>query len=95
MDLNKIYKKSDSIVSRKIADEVILIPIRKNVGDLECIYTLNEVAGRIWELVDGKTTLKEIRDMIVNEYEVPPVEVEKDIIGCLRELEFVKAVTEG
>jgi hypothetical protein len=95
MDLNKIYKKSAAIVSRKIADEVILVPIKKNVGDLECIYTLNEVAGRIWELVDGKTTLKEIRDMIVNEYAVPPVKVEKDIMGCLRELEFVKAVTES
>ena len=94
MDMNKIYKKSESIVSRKIADEVILIPIKKNVGDLECIYTLNDVAGRIWDLVDGKTTLKEIRDIIVHEYEVPPVEVEKDIIGCLRELECVKAVTE-
>ena len=95
MDLKKIYKKSDAIVSRKIAEEVILIPIKKNVGDLECIYTLNEVAGRIWELMDGETTLQEIRDMIVNEYNVSPVEVEKDIMGCLRELESVKAVAEG
>ena len=31
----KIYKKDDSIVSRKIADEFILVPIRQNVGDLE------------------------------------------------------------
>lgn len=95
MDLNKIYTKSDSIVSRKIADEVILVPIRQDVGDLESIYTLNEVAACIWELVDGKSTVKEIRDVIVSEYEVPPIEVEKDIMGCLRELESVKAVTEG
>ena len=32
--LEKVYKKSDSIVSRKIADEFILVPIRQNVGDL-------------------------------------------------------------
>ncbi len=95
MDLEKIYKKSDSVVSRKIADEVILVPIRQDVGDLEKIYTLNEVASRIWELVDGRATLKEIRDVIVNEYEAPPIEVEKDIMGCLRELKSVKAVTEG
>ncbi len=95
MDSNTIYTKSDSIVSRKIADEVILVPIRQDVGDLESIYTLNEVAARIWELVDGKSTVKEIRDVIVSEYEVPPIEVEKDIMGCLHELESVKAVTEG
>ncbi|MFH1674133.1 MAG: PqqD family protein [Pseudomonadota bacterium] len=95
MDLDKIYTKSDSIVSRKIADEVILVPIRQDVGDLESIYTLNEVAARIWELLDGKSTVKEISDVIVSEYEAPPVEVEKDIVGCLSELESVKAVTEG
>ncbi|MBW2646537.1 MAG: PqqD family protein [Deltaproteobacteria bacterium] len=95
MDLDKVYTKSDSIVSRKIADEVILVPIRQDVGDLESIYTLNEVAARIWELVDGKTTVNEIKDIVVNEYEVPPIEVEKDIVGCLGELESVKAVTEG
>lgn len=95
MDLYKIYEKSDSIVSRRIANEVILVPIRQDVGDLESIYTLNEVAARIWELVDGKSTVKEIRDVIVSEYAVPPIEVEKDIMGCLSELESVRAVTEG
>lgn len=95
MNLDKIYKKSDSVVFRKIADEVILVPIRQDVGDLEKIYTLNEVASRIWELVDGRATLKEIRDVIVDEYEAPLIEVEKDIMGCLRELKSVKAVTEG
>ena len=48
-DLMKSFVKDPNIVSRKIAGEVILVPIRKNVGDLESIYTLNEVAARIWE----------------------------------------------
>ena len=60
--LDKVYTKSDSIVFRKIADEFILVPIRQNVGDLESIYTLNETAARIWELIDGKIKVKEIKE---------------------------------
>jgi hypothetical protein len=92
--LDKIYSKSDSIVSRKIADEFILVPIRQNVGDLESIYTLNETAARIWELIDGKNKVNEIKERIVEEFEVTPEEVEKDIMEHLQQLEGIKAIIE-
>jgi hypothetical protein len=92
--LDKIYKKSDSVVSRKIANEFILIPIRQNVADLESIYTLNEVGARIWELMDGKMTMREIKEKIVEEFEVTVHEAEKDIAEYLQQLEKIKAVVE-
>ena len=88
----KIYKKDDSIVSRKIADEFILVPIRQNVGDLESIYTLNETAARIWELIDGKVKVRDIRERIVKEFEVTPEEAEKDIIEHLQQLERIDGI---
>jgi len=93
--LDKVYKKSDSIVSRKIADEFILVPIKQKVGDLESIYTLNEVAARIWKLIDGKTKVREIKDKIVEEFDVTPEEAEKDLIENLQQLEKIKAINEG
>jgi len=93
--LDKVYRKSDSIVSRKIANEFILVPIRQDVGDLGSIYTLNEVAARIWELIDGKRKASEIKNKIVEEFEVTPEEAEKDLIEHLQQLEEVKAITEG
>ena len=92
--LNTVYKKSDSIVSRRIADEFILVPIRQNVGDLESIYTLNETAARIWELIDGKMKVGEIREKMVEEFETTPEEAQKDIMEHLRQLEGIKAITE-
>jgi hypothetical protein len=88
---DKVYKKSDSIVSRKIADEFLLVPIKQNVGDLESIYTLNEVATRVWELIDGKKKVKEIKDKIVEEFEVTPQEAEKDLANLLKQLLAVGA----
>lgn len=93
--LEKVYKKSDSIVSRKIADEFILVPIRQNVGDLESIYTLNESAARIWELIDGEISVGEIREKIVDEFEVTPEEAEKDLMEHLQQLEGISAIIEG
>jgi len=90
-----IYKKSDSIVFRKIADEFILVPIRQNVGDLESISTLNEVAARIWELIDGKMKVREIKDKIIEEFEVTPQKAEKDLIEYLQQLEGIEAIIKG
>ena len=58
------------MVFRKIGDECILVPIRQGVGDLESIYTLNETAARIWELLDGTAKGIEIRDKIIEEFDV-------------------------
>ncbi len=91
--LDKVYKKSDSIVSRKIADEFLLVPIKQNVGDLESIYTLNEVATRVWELIDGKMKVGEIKDKIVEEFEVTPQEAEKDLANLVKQLLAVGAIT--
>ena len=76
--LEKVYQKDSNIISRKIADEVILVPIRRNVGDLESIYILNEVGAFIWEQIDGERQVKEIKETIMGEFEVSEGEAEKD-----------------
>ncbi|MGD8985503.1 MAG: PqqD family protein [Desulfobacteraceae bacterium] len=92
--LEKVYKKSESIVSRRIGDEYILVPIRHDVGDLESIYTLNETGARIWELIDGKTQVSQIKERIVEEFEVEPEEAEKDLMEHLQQLEGIQAIIE-
>jgi hypothetical protein len=77
--LEKVYKKSESIVSRRIGDEYILVPIRQDVGDLESIYTLNETGALIWELIDGKLKVGEIKESLLDAFEVEPEEAEKDL----------------
>jgi hypothetical protein len=89
----RIYAKDSNMVARKIAGEMVLVPIRQNVGDLASIYNLNEVGARIWELVDGKATAGQIKDRIVEEYEVTPEQAEADLMEFLNQLEQIKAVS--
>ena len=92
ISLDQIYEKDPSMVSREIAGEAILVPIRQNVGDLESIYTLNETAARAWELIDGQKTLSDIRDVIVEEFEVDKRQAQEDLIELMSDLVSISAV---
>lgn len=87
----RYYKKNPDFVHRKIAGELILVPIRQKIGDLESIFTLNEVAGFIWEQIDGKKNLDAIKEAVLNEFDVKPSEAEKDLKELLQQLEEIGA----
>ena len=90
----RIYQKSQDIVSRKIVDEVILVPIRRRGEDVESLYTLNEVGARIWESIDGTRQVGEIRDLIVAEFDVEGAQAEADLLTLLDQLSQIGAITE-
>ena len=89
----EIYRQDDSIVSRRIEDEVILVPIRQNVADLESIYTLSEVGAHIWEQIDGRRTTAEILALTVEEFEVSEEEAQKDLTEFIEQLSSIGAIT--
>jgi hypothetical protein len=90
--LDITYRKAADIVFRKVAGEFILVPIRHQAGDLECIYTLNEVAARAWELIDGLMATKQIAAVLYEEFEVDKSVLEKDLIELFGDLRKIEAV---
>ena len=50
------YQRTDEFVARNIAGETVLVPVHRQIGDLESIYTLNEVATFLWERLADATT---------------------------------------
>lgn len=85
--LTRCYAKDIHLVTRCIAGETIIVPVRSNVGDLNSIYTLNEAGTMIWELIDGKNSAVQIIEAISRDYEVGPEEASKDIVFFLESLE--------
>ena len=92
--LTKRFTQDPTYVYRRIADESLLVPIRQQVADLQYIYVLNPVANRIWELLDGKRSMAEVRDQVLEEYEVSPQELEQDLQEYIEELQEIAAVRE-
>jgi len=67
-----------SVVTRRIAGETILVPIAGGVGDLDAIYTMNEVASFIWERIDGQS-VQAIAAAVSAEYDVGLEEAARDV----------------
>jgi hypothetical protein len=59
-----------SVVTRRIADETILVPVAGNVGDLDGVYTLNDVGSFIWHRIDGTTPMADIARVVCEEFDV-------------------------
>ena len=85
--LETCFAKEKDLVTRDIAGENIIVPIKGHVGDLEGIFTLNEVGAMIWQLMDGQTTGRQLAEAVRDEYNVEATEAEKDVVDFLRSLE--------
>ena len=85
--LTRYYAKDADLVTRCVAGETIIVPIKNKVGDLDSIYTLNELGSTIWELIDGKKSVSKIVEAVHNTYEVKLEEAEKDTLEFINSLE--------
>jgi hypothetical protein len=90
--LEGVFQKAPSIVSRKVAGEVILVPIRRTLGEVECLYALDEVGARIWDLLDGQRSLQAVRDALLEEFEVSETDAERDLLALIEHLREIGAV---
>ena len=90
--LSDIYQKDSNIVFRKIASEYILVPIRQQVADLNCIYILNEIGALIWEMIDGKSNIEHILKGITAAYDVDEGTAKDDITSFINQLLKIKAI---
>lgn len=90
--LEKRYRKNPGMVSRLIGDEFILVPVRRNVADLESVFTLGGTGVRLWELLEGQLTGRELCERIIEEFEVEPEQAEVDVVRFLRELAEIDSI---
>jgi hypothetical protein len=89
-----LYVRSDTVVSRVIAGEALIVPIRKGVGDLASIYSLNPVATTIWEAISRPHSKTEIIQLVARDFNAETKQIERDLEAFLVEMESVGLVTE-
>jgi len=87
MENKDIYCKRPDIVLRKIGKEVVLIPIKNNIGDLQNIYTINQAGAFIYEAIDGVNTIGEIGDLLSQQYCITREQAQNDLLAFIKELE--------
>jgi hypothetical protein len=81
------FIKEQDFVTRRIAGETVIVPVRGRVAELNSIYTLNEVGTLIWQLIDGQTAVSQIIEAITREYQVAADQAAQETFDFLTSLE--------
>lgn len=85
--LTSTYKVSDNVVARKIAGELVIIPLASGIGDIEDdLFSLNQTGEAIWEYLNGDGSVQEIVVSLVDKYDAPAAKIEEDVMGILTAL---------
>lgn len=85
-DLKSIPSRSLSIVTKKTGNEYVLVPVANNIADMDSVYTLNETGTFIWELIDGKKSVNDLIEAVVNEYDTDNKKATEDVFSFIDEM---------
>jgi hypothetical protein len=84
--MNVTYRKKDDLLTRNIAGETIVVPIRGKLADMQSIYALNPVAEFVWEQLDGRRSLDEIAGDVADQFDVGKEQAQSDVREFVSEL---------
>ena len=82
----RIFVRSQSVVSRRVSGETLVVPVRGKVGDLASIYSVNEVASLIWQLLEIPRDVFELVSAVEREYDVDPQQAQQDVSKFLNDM---------
>ncbi len=88
-----VLKKNGDMAVRVIGEETIILPVYRSSDDINCLYTLNPSAARVWELIDGKRTVGDIKKLILEEFDVTPSGLDREMHGLIADFHEMKAIT--
>jgi hypothetical protein len=93
LNLNASYKQNeDDWVNRLILDEVVIMPLCRSEEDMQYIYSIsNETGVRIFQLLDGEHSIKEIQEIVKKEFQKSE-EIEGEVLTFISDLLSVKLI---
>jgi|KBSSwiStaDraftv2_1062776.scaffolds.fasta_scaffold1152427_2 hypothetical protein len=76
-------------ISTEIDSELVALDVTKGV-----CYGLNRIGTRIWQLIETPRSAREIADILLSEFDVPPEVCLEQTLNLLRELAAAELVRE-
>jgi Coenzyme PQQ synthesis protein D (PqqD) len=81
LSVSSIVGATRDHVSCLLGDEAAILNLKNTV-----YYGLDPVGARVWDLVQQARSVGEIRDALLDEYEVQPEQCERDLLELLKQL---------
>ena len=81
LSVRSIVVASPDQVSCPLGEEAAILSLSKTI-----YYGLNPVGARVWALLKTPTTIGDLRDMLVREYDVDAERCERDLLNLLEKM---------
>ena len=82
MNLNKKVTFADTVFAQEVDGEMVLLDMNS-----ENYFGLDEVGTAIWQAIQDKENLKEVFEVLLEQYEVEEDVLKKDIVTFVEKLE--------
>jgi len=79
------FVRSENVVSRVIAGETLIVPVRRGVADLASLFSFNQVGSTIWEAIEKPRTVDDLVSLVADAYDVTAEKAREDIEVFLNE----------
>lgn len=89
MDIQTLYNMKSKFVARKVGDELIIVPLSKNVARMNELFTMNETAKFIWENLTEEATVNDIEEAMNQAFDIDKETARKDIAIFLKQMEIL------
>jgi hypothetical protein len=84
--LERVYVRTQAVISRRIAGETLIVPVRGKAGDLASIYSLTQTEFLIWQSLESPKSTSDLISIIELEYAVDRSQAARDVKQFLREM---------
>jgi len=85
-DIVMLIKLKDGFILREIAGRIVVVPTGETL-DLNLMISLNSTGRFLWERLEKGATAQELKDALMETYNVSEVLVQKDVDTFIAELE--------
>jgi len=90
-----VYQRSQTVVSRQIAGETLVVPIRGKVGDLASIYSFNETGTLLWSALEQPKSLESLAALLCDSFAIGMDDARRDAGAFVREMEAAGLLNPG
>ena len=91
-DSSPTYCRVKEMVFRRLGEEMILVPIRKGIGDFNSFYVLNELGSFLWNQLAEPKKAEDLLEAILEKFEVSTDEARNDLQPFMAELLQLNAI---
>jgi hypothetical protein len=90
----QVFQPKGKVILRHVAGEVLLVPVRGTVADMEKLYVLEGIGETAWNLIDGSRTLMDIELALELEFDASQEDLRRDLIEFIDSLKAAGLIEE-